>query len=277
MGQMATMVNQSFKNIMNKFKNWLKLPYPLLFGMVRDYRQIAVSSIFIAILLYAIRPFGLSTFPSDMLAWFVAQLALGSIVVSVIVTQIMPRYLCNEDQWQIWKQVVLTLSNFLLVALYLQFMVLDGIDTVTLATYLGLTILLATGPLMVRLLITQNSLLQANLKQAGLSNLSLDSNKNLNRELNIKLNADDGEQLNIIASGFDYAKAEKNYVEIFWRDGHQVKTNVLRMAFATLKQQLSLNKIVLVHCHRSYLASQASITKVIGNSRGYSLELNNGA
>jgi|GEM_PF-2809136 len=277
--------------MVNKFLKWLKSPYPLLYGNRRDYLQIIITSIFISALLYAIQPFGLANLSERALILFVIKMTTGAMFASILVTQILPRYSFNEDQWLIWKQAALTLLNFLVVALVLQYLVLKDISILILFSYLAITMLLASGPLLMRLLITQNRLLKENLEQAKMANVAMETSEakaplgkqygektltgqdilDIQDTLNIKTN--DGELLSFTPQQFIYAKAEKNYVEIFLQDADKVKNIVLRMAFSSLVQQLNESPIPLIHCHRSYLVNQKSVNKIIGNSRGYSLQL----
>jgi len=260
----------------NKLLKWFKSPYPLMYGDKSDYVQIVLTSIFISIFIYVLQPFGLSTLPAQTLVLFIVKVASAAMLVSIIVTQVLPKYLLNEDLWQIWKQASLILLNFSAIALVLQYLVLEDIKFITLLSYLAFTILIAIGPLCIRLLITQNKLLKENLAQAKLVNDALETNNIQRVENEIKLNADDGESLYFLEQQFIYAKAEKNYVEIFCQDRRKTTTNVLRMPFSTLIQQLNKSELDMTHCHRSYLVNLQKITKIIGNSRGYSLELNRG-
>lgn len=271
----------------SKILKWFKSPYPLLYGERRDYFQIIITSIFISALVYVIRPFGLANLPSQALILFIANVTSGAMFTSILVTQILPKYCFNEDQWQIWKQAALILFNFSAVALVLHYLVLRNIGALTFLSYLGVTILIASGPLFMRLLITQNRLLKVNLEQARLVNEILkpsgpvnpneaEPHKNQIRETVLELKAHDGETFQLSEGDFIYAKAEKNYVEIFWYDTDKVKTTVLRMAFSSLIKQMSDSELPLIHCHRSYLVNQQSISKIIGNSRGYSMVLSVG-
>ncbi len=260
----------------NKLLKWFKSPYPLLYGDISDYVQILMTSLFISVLIYVFQPFGLIGLPTKTLILFIAKVASAAMLVSIIVTQVLPKYLFNEDLWQIWKQAALILLNFSTIALVLQYLVLEDIKFFTLLSYLAFTILIATGPLFMRLLLTQNRLLKENLAQAKLVNDARETNNIQRKENEIELKADDGESLLLSEQQFIYAKAEKNYVEIFWHDGNKITTSVLRMSFTSLIQQFMKIELTMIHCHRSYLVNLQKISKIIGNSRGYSLEVNNG-
>lgn len=264
----------------NKVFNWLKLPYPLLYGERRDYLHLISTSLFVALLLFVIRPFGLESMSNILLSLFIGKLTFGIVVTSILITQIMPRYLLDEDNWKIWKQTSLTMTNFLFIALFLQYMILENIDILSFALYLTITIIIATGPLLVKLLFTQNRILKENLQQANQSNLLLNKINNKQQNLiqskkieKIDLMADDGEQLSLDPNDFIYAKAEKNYIEIFWQEDEKNKSRILRMSFTTLLSQLSTSKTNYIQCHRSYIVNKIKICKVLGNSRGYHLKL----
>ena len=273
----------------NKILEWLKSPYPLLYGEGRDYFQIIVTTMFIGALIVVIQPFGLASLSSESLVIFVVKVSIAAMLVSILVTQIAPKFCFNEDHWQIWKQAALVLFNFSAVALVLQLLVLEELGLATLLQYLVITILVALGPLLIRLLLTQNRLLKINLEQAQLVNQGLESKTapiskheeapleaNENKEKKLLVKTDDGEPLLLSCRQFIYAKAEKNYVEIFYLVAEDITTAVLRMSFSSLIQQLSDGGLSVIHCHRSFLVNQLYISKIAGNSRGYSLELSQG-
>jgi hypothetical protein len=274
--QWCKTIKKALRHMINRLLNWLKSPYPLLYGDTRDYVQIIVTSIFISALIYVIQPFGLERLSSQSLVLFVAKVGSSAMLVSVILTQILPRYLFNEDTWQIWKQASLIMVNLSVVAFTLQLMVFGDLGIATLMTYLAITILIASGPIFIRLLITQNQLLKANLAQVLLANEALETNKQRKKANEVLVRADDGETLLISEHQLVYAKAEKNYTEIFLKKEEKVTATILRMPLSLLMQQLEHNKFSLIHCHRSFVVNKQSICKVAGNSRGYSLELDYG-
>jgi len=260
----------------NKILSWLKSPYPLLYGDKKNYLQIIITALFISTLIYVIQPFGLAGLSNQALIFFVTKVTSSAILISIVVTQLLPKYLFNEDLWQVWKEAALILLNLSVIAFVLQYLVLENIEAFKLVSYFSITILIASGPIFIRLLLTQNQLLKTNLTQAQLVNNELKTHHNQNTENEITLTANDGELLQFSGQKFIYAKAEKNYVEIFCQENSAITATVLRMSFSTLLEQFSNSTLSMIHCHRSYLVNQQRISKVVGDSRGYSLELDKG-
>ena len=267
---------------MKKLIGWLKSPYPLRHGEFEDYRSIALTMLFVSIFIFLIRPFGMSNFPDELLFWILVQLGVGSFLISIVITQILPRFLMNDESWQIWKQLTLILCNVSVIALFLQYWVLESVEMMTFLTYLVMTLLLASGPLMIRLLLVQNKLLEHNLKQAAISNTTLQENLAAqasekgevdNSENKIEIEAEDGERLSLDSTNFIYVKAEKNYVEIYYSLDENYHSHVLRMTLVNLIVQLNSQRMSLINCHRSYSVSRMKVIRIVGNTRGYSLQL----
>jgi hypothetical protein len=230
-------------------------------------------------LFFVVKPFGLGAFSDSDMAAFIGRLAFGAMLISVVVTQLIPSRYFNEDHWKVGNQIALTLTNFFLVALFLQYSVLQSISVSTLAVYLGITMLLATGPLAIRILLIQNRVLKTHLEQANLSNQSLKQsekgNKTTEDDTSLKITADDGEELKIRTVDFCFAKAEKNYIEIYYFSAGKLESHLMRMVFCKLMSQLGDKDIELIQCHRSYIVATNWVSQVLGNSRGYRLAIRN--
>lgn len=251
--------------MLTRLNRWLTSPYPLSCGELRDYRQIITTTLFISLLFFVVKPFGLDAVSDAGMALFIGRLAFGAMLISVVVTQFIPTRYFNEDHWKVGNQIALTLTNFFLVALFLQYSVLKSISASTLAVYLGITMLLATGPLAIRILLIQNRVLKTHLEQANLSNQSLKQNekdvKTTDCDTTLKVIANDGEELEIKAVDFCFAKAEKNYIEIFYFSAGKLESHLMRMVFGKLITQLEEKGIEFIQCHRSYIVAANWVNK----------------
>jgi DNA-binding LytR/AlgR family response regulator len=69
---------------------------------------------------------------------------------------------------------------------------------------------------------------------------------------------------------FLFARAEGNYVEIFYAQGERVKKELKRISLSNFENQVNASPH-LFRCHHAYLVNTQNIIAVTGNAQGYQL------
>lgn len=81
-----------------------------------------------------------------------------------------------------------------------------------------------------------------------------------------------GDDFILETTHFLYAKAERNYVEIYLRDQKEVEKVLKRISIKNLNAQLGSFPYIL-RTHRSYLVNLSHMENVAGNAQGYRINL----
>ncbi len=82
--------------------------------------------------------------------------------------------------------------------------------------------------------------------------------------------------LNIDLEDLYFITSANNYVEIFYKKGHDESLNRLLMRSSLKKiEEQNQNLIALFRCHKAYIVNSQKIKNVKGNSKGYFLILEN--
>lgn len=79
------------------------------------------------------------------------------------------------------------------------------------------------------------------------------------------------DQITLSLSNFLYGKSHDNYVELYYLEKEQLKTFLMRSSLSNLAE--SINSLVIVRCHRSYIVNLLHVSAVKGKSHDMTLTI----
>jgi len=172
----------------------------------------------------------------------------------------------KEIFWDIWILFTVSLGYFLY---YKALGVMEfGFDMII------KLILIAIVPISVLITFNRNRLLRTHLKSANELNKKLQENK-MHPDKLVHFESDyQKDNLSIKANLILLIRSANNYIEIFWKEGSSVKSQMVRYSLTKAEEILKDQKFIF-KCHRSYVANIKHIDKIEGSSQGYRLFFEN--
>ncbi len=131
-------------------------------------------------------------------------------------------------------------------------------------------ILIAIVPTSVMIVLNRHRLLRSHLKTANELNLKLKENKSIQDKFVHFLSDYQKDNLSIKVSLILFIRSANNYIEVFWKEGQAVNSQMVRYSLIKAEEILKEYKFIF-KCHRSYLANINYIDKIEGSSQGYRL------
>lgn len=135
-------------------------------------------------------------------------------------------------------------------------------------------ILIAIVPTFILIILNRHRLLRVHLKLANELNLKLRENKAMADKLVHFVSDYQKDNLSLKVSQILLVRSANNYIEIFWKEGTEVKNQMVRCSLTKAEEIVRDNKFIF-KCHRSYLANINYIDRIEGNSQGYRLFFEN--
>lgn len=269
--------------MMNKIAKYLKQPYPV---PENSWRFIIPITFFVVIFLYVFQPFGLSNFNSNYKIFILLGYGLVTFLVQLLVLLVLPRFFksfFNEKRWSLGLEYLLLLSILFLIGFgnFLYSVTVFNFEESFFRLFLifqSATLVVGVFPVTLVLILHQNKLLRANMKEAEyfekyLNNLNPKSNTN---NLNTIILASDStkDKIKVIPDDICFIESEGNYVNIIQAKDGNIKRDILRTTLKKLEDDLKQFKFIM-RCHRAFMVNLNKIASVKGNAQGYRLKLIN--
>jgi len=260
------------------FEN-LNQAYPFHNNFKHNLRTISfVSMGFMLIVLY-FQPFGINFLASARDGYFVLIMGLVSAATFFFSTLILPGVfprLFESNRWTIRKEIIWNSCMFIvLIAGFAIAAILFGITSLQSLT-LFRSGALALLPLILFNLMNYNKSLKTKVVQmidSGRHWLAEERKATPNAgQEQIKIESDNGKEVyygrveNIIL-----IQSASNYIEIFYRDGTQVRKQLIRQTLGSVENMLK-SVPAIKKCHRCSLVNINQISRLAGNSPNYMLE-----
>jgi hypothetical protein len=131
-------------------------------------------------------------------------------------------------------------------------------------------LLIAIAPISVLIVFNRNRLLRSHLKSANELNIKLKEHKSIPDKLVHFISDYQKDNLSIKVSLILFVRSANNYIEVFWKEGQSVKSQMVRCSLAKAEEILKDDRFIF-KCHRSYMANINYIDKIEGSSQGYRL------
>lgn len=259
--------------------SFLKQPYPFYFEGKDLFYLCTVVFLMSLFFNYIFKPFDVYVPEQKMhYFWISAIHSIVPILVIALASAFIKLTRSLSDDWLLWKEFLLIFIILLLTGTG-QFLVRDIIydnpnNWSWLYFFEEVRNTCLVGMLFVAILISLNlnRLLIKNQRNALLMATGLD-NENIKGSgdilISTQLKSDD---FVLNPNTFLFAKADGNYVEVYYNNHESVQKFIKRIPIKNLEKQLQ-NIPFIVKTHRSYLVNINQIETISGNAQGYKLKL----
>jgi LytTr DNA-binding domain len=259
--------------------SFFRQPYPYRHYTSVLYKLASVSVIIVFLFLWLFEPFHVNTDEQKIGYWliclihattpsliYIAYFLLFNLVTTII----------SREHWTVGKELAHLAVLFFLIGVD-SFLVRDIIYTNPdnwswryFIEEIKNTFLAGTLISSLLILINFYRLNSATQQQAAVANKHLPhAETSTPEDVSIKalVKSDD---FDLIINHFLFARAEGNYVEIFYRNNDIVKKELKRISLSNFETQVRASPH-LMRCHRAYIVNINNISGVTGNAQGYQL------
>lgn len=256
---------------------FLQKPYPFNNDLKHNTKVIFFLSVGVFVFLFLFQPLqidDLATREKYFLVIGLGIITFISLSVNLLIIPSLFSKILNGSSWNIKKEILwdLWILFTISVGYYLYYKAL-GVMVFGFEVIIKL-ILIAVLPTSILIILNRHRLLRAHLKLANELNNKLRENKLMADKLVHFISDYQKDNLSIKVSLILLIRSANNYIEVFWKEGLEVKSQMVRCSLAKAEELLFDSKFIL-KCHRSYMANTRQIDKIEGNSQGYRLFFEN--
>lgn len=266
--------------------NILLQPYPFSLNLRSGFRISFFIGIAVFFFLFIFKPFNLSAFHYQNKILLIAGYGFisfaGTLFSLIGFPYIFPKYFI-EANWKVKDEIAITLWCFVFIGflnlLYSNVLGFVDISFYGFISYQLITFSVGFFPVSLFVILKQNNLLKANLKEAAAIHYNIEEKRGEVENLNPQsseifyLSSENGrDQVQLTADQLLFISAAENYVEIHWLQNEIVQKTLLRNSISKIEEKLgTVNGFF--RCHRTYIVNTRKITNVSGNAQGLKLEL----
>ncbi len=252
---------------------FLKNQYPFNDDLKYNSKLIFFISIGVLAFLYLFQPLDVNLMSSR--EKLIVVLGLGAITflslsLNLLILPSMFPGIFIKRIWNIKKEIIwdIWILSTISLGYYLYYKVL-GIFEIDFKMLLGL-IVIAIIPITGLIIVNRNRILRTNLKLAEDINNKLKENKSKEEKL-VHFKSDYvKDNLSIKANLLILIRAANNYVEIFWKEGTSIKSQMVRTSLKNAEDLIKEHKYIF-KCHRSFIVNINYIDKIEGSIQGYKI------
>lgn len=246
-----------------------------------DFKYNTKISFFISIgvflFLLLFQPFNINSLPFKERYYLITGFAVITFLALsfnlLIIPSLFPKIFISV-KWNIKKEILWNL--WILSTLLTGLLVLNNsLGAMNVGVNLVISLILtAVIPITVLIIVNRNRILRLHLRMADELNKKLEDNKSTQEKM-VYFNSDyQKDSLAIKVNSLLFIRSANNYIEIFWKEGVNIKNQMVRCSMAYAESVIFEYKFIL-KCHRSYIVNINYIDKVEGNSQGYKLFFEN--
>ena len=256
---------------------FLKKPYPFNDDLKHNTKIIFFISVGVFVFLFLFQPLQINELANRYKYSIVIGLGIITFLSLslnlLILPSLFPKIL-NGSSWNVKKEIFWDIWILFTVSVgYFLYYKALGIMEFGFDMIITL-ILIAIVPISVLITFNRNRLLRTHLKSAIELNKKLQESKSLSNKL-VHFESDyQKDNLSIKVSMILLIRSANNYIEVFWKEGQTVKSQMVRYSLTKAEEILKDNKFIF-KCHRSYLTNIKHIDKIEGSSQGYRLYFEN--
>ncbi|MBN1145600.1 MAG: LytTR family transcriptional regulator DNA-binding domain-containing protein [Bacteroidales bacterium] len=255
----------------------LNKPYPFNDDLKFNTLAIFFITLILFVFLYLFEPFDMDSLPVRQKYIMVSGFSVITFLALTLHLMIIPSFFSkgfSSTNWTIKKEILWNLwILFTILAGYFLFTRFMGLMKFGFDMVITL-VFVAIIPISIIIIINYNKMIRSHLKLADEMNKKLRENKDVHDKV-VYFNSDyQKDNLVIKINALLLIRSANNYIEVFWREGELIKSQMIRMSLLNAEKILKEYKFVL-RCHRSYLININHIEKVEGNSQGYKLYFEN--
>ncbi len=252
---------------------FLNKPYPLNDDLKHNTKIIFFISVGVFVFLFLFQPLqidALATRDKYILVIGMGIITFLSLSLNMLILPSLFPKILHGSSWNVKKEIFWDLWILFTVSVgyFLYYKVLEimefGFDMII------KLILIAIVPTSVLIVLNRNRLLRSHLKLANELNIKLKEHKSSPDKLVHFVSDYQKDNLSIKASIILFIRSANNYIEVFWREGQEIKSQMVRCSLMKAEEVVGDDKFIF-RCHRSYLANINFVDKIEGSSQGYRL------
>lgn len=252
---------------------FLKKPYPFNDDLKHNTKVIFFLSLGVFVFLFLFQPLQIDSLANR--EKYILVIGMGiitflSLSLNLLILPSLFSKILNGSSWNVKKEIFWDIWILFTISVgYFLYYKTLGIMEFGFGMIIKL-ILIAIVPTSVMIVLNRHRLLRSHLKTANELNIKLQENKSIQDKLVHFLSDYQKDNLSIKVSLILFVRSANNYIEVFWKEGQTVKSQMVR--FSLIKAEEILNEYKFIFkCHRSYLANINYIDKIEGSSQGYRL------
>jgi hypothetical protein len=256
---------------------FLKKPHPFNDDLKYNSKIVFFISVGVFGFLYLFQPFDISSLANKDKFYLIVGLALItflSLSFNLLFLQSIFARLFSNLKWNIKKEILWNVwILFSISSGYYLFC--KSLGTLEFEYHIVLTLIFtAVIPITALIIINRNRIIRSHLHFANELNKKLKENKQI-PEKTVLFDSDyQKDSLVLKVSLILFIRSANNYIEVFWKEGDTVKSQLVRCSLTKAEEMLKDDKFIF-RCHRSYMVNINYIEKVKGNSEGYRLFFDN--
>ncbi|MCD4682453.1 MAG: LytTR family transcriptional regulator [Bacteroidales bacterium] len=252
---------------------FLNKPYPFNNDLRHNTKIIFFISIGVFVFLFLFQPLQideLATRDKYFLVFGLGAITFLSLSLNLLILpSLFPRIL-NGSSWNVKKEILWDIWILFTVSVgYFLYYKALGIMEFGFSMIVTL-ILIAIVPISVLIVLNRNRLLRSHLKSANELNIKLKENKSIPDKLVHFVSDYQKDNISIKVSLILFIRSANNYIELFWKENQDVKSQMVRLSLTKAEDILKDDKFIF-KCHRSYMVNINYIDKIEGSSQGYRL------
>jgi hypothetical protein len=256
---------------------FLNKPYPFNDDLKHNTKIIFFISVGVFGFLFLFQPLqidALATQDKYFLAIGLGVITFLSLSLNLLILPSLFSRILNGSSWNVKKEILWDLWILFTVGFgYFLYYKALGIMAFGFSMIVKM-ILIAIVPTSVLIVFNRNRLLRSHLKLANELNQKLKEHKSIPEKLVHFVSDYQKDNLSIKVSLLLFVRSANNYIEVFWKEGQLVKSQMVRCSLLKAEEILKDDKFIF-KCHRSYLANINYIDKIEGSSQGYRLYFEN--
>ena len=248
-------------------------PYPFNDNLKHNSIIVFFISAGVPLFLLLLQPFGFSLLPRQdkyfLIIGFGVITFLALSLHLLIIPSLFPKTF-TTSKWNVKKEIFWNLW-ILFTILTGFFFYCEVLDVYKFNFNLVIKLILtAIIPITALIIINQNRMLRSRVKFSEDINRKIQDHKLLQEKI-VYFNSDyQKDSLAIKVNLLLFIRSANNYIEVYWKEGDNVKNQMVRCSMAYAEDLLKEHKFI-VKCHRSYIVNIDFIDRFEGNLQGYKL------
>ena len=248
-------------------------PYPFNDNLKHNSIIVFFISVGVPLFLLLLQPFGFSLLPRQdkyfLIIGFGVITFLALSLHLLIIPSLFPKTF-TTSKWNVKKEIFWNLW-ILFTILTGFFFYCEVLDVYKFNFNLVIKLILtAIIPITALIIINQNRMLRSRVKFSEDINRKIQDHKLLQEKI-VYFNSDyQKDSLAIKVNLLLFIRSANNYIEVYWKEGDNVKYQMVRCSMAYAEDLLKEHKFI-VKCHRSYIVNIDFIDRFEGNLQGYKL------
>jgi hypothetical protein len=260
-------------------------PYPLNESFKDRTIKCVFFGLFVFVFLFAFRPFEIGGLKDYLLliSFGYGIVCFGMMfLLNVVLFNNLPNYF-SEIKWTIKRELIWSVINLLCIGsanfIYSYFLDITILNLGSLLLFLTYTLAIGIFPITAVVIINYTRWSNKYVTESEALNPMVEAEANKSLVITaekLRFFAENGSlELEILPACFLYAKADDNYVELYYL-GNDIKTRkVIRNSLKNIHSFLPAAQN-FYRCHKSYVINLDQVNHISGNAQGYKFHLKYG-